>query len=124
MRRSVQTSFATHATCWVYTLSSNNSGYANTRRFGFFLGGASEMVQGSRLAYSALKGDIPEDHEVDHLCKNKRCVNPWHLEPVPATINRQRNRIAEPHPLTSWMFPSPEIPELTMSSTCFIFSST
>jgi len=109
--------------CWNYTLSANNSGYANTRRFGLSLGGNSEMVQGSRLAYTALRGAIAEDHEVDHLCKNKRCLNPHHLEAVTPSVNRQRNRIAPPHPLTSWLFPSPDISVATWSSTSFIFSA-
>jgi hypothetical protein len=90
--------------CWVYTLSSNNSGYANTRRFGRFLGGDSAMVQASRLAYAALKGPIPDGHEADHLCKNKLCLNPHHLESVPASVNRGRNRVAEPHPLSGFWF--------------------
>jgi HNH endonuclease len=103
--------------CWIYTLSANNSGYANTRRFGVSLGGESEMIQGSRLAWSAVHGTIPEGHEVDHLCRNKLCLNPFHLEAVTPTVNRQRNRIAEPQPLTAWWFPSPAITEVTFSST-------
>jgi hypothetical protein len=46
---------------------------------------------------------------VDHLCRNKACVNPYHLEAVTPAVNRRRNRIAEPMPLISWWFPSPEI---------------
>jgi hypothetical protein len=40
-----------------------------------------------RWAYSYLRADIPEGLELDHLCRNRRCVNPWHLEPV----NRREN---------------------------------
>jgi hypothetical protein len=110
--------------CWEYRLSVNSSKYANTIRWALEMGGTSELVQGSRLAYSALKGEIPEDYEVDHLCKNKRCLNPHHLEAVTAAINRGRNRIGEQHPLTSFWFPSPQIAVPTFSSTCFIFAST
>ena len=110
--------------CWEYTLSVNGSRYANTIRWAFDLGGDSAMIQGSRLAYTALRGPIPVDHECDHLCRNKRCLNPYHLEAVTGSVNRARNRIAAPHPLTSWWFPPPKIAVPAYSSTCFIFAST
>jgi hypothetical protein len=103
--------------CWNYKLSVNSSHYANTIRHAFELGGESEMVQGSRLAYIALKGQIPDGYEVDHLCRNRRCLNGWHMEAVPPSINRQRNRIAGPHPLLSWAFPPPAIKVPSVSDT-------
>jgi hypothetical protein len=36
------------------------------------------------------RGDIEDGHEIDHLCRNPRCVNPDHLEPVTKDENRQR----------------------------------
>lgn len=35
-----------------------------------------------RFAYELLREPIPEGLEPDHLCRNRICVNPWHLEPV------------------------------------------
>jgi hypothetical protein len=35
-----------------------------------------------RLAYVWMIGPIPSGLELDHLCRNRRCVNPHHLEPV------------------------------------------
>lgn len=35
-----------------------------------------------RLAYELVIGPIPDGHEIDHLCRNRECVNPFHLEPV------------------------------------------
>lgn len=35
-----------------------------------------------RFSYELLKGKIPKNHELDHLCRNHSCVNPEHLEPV------------------------------------------
>lgn len=35
-----------------------------------------------RLAYTLLIGPIPEGLDLDHLCRNRLCCNPDHLEPV------------------------------------------
>lgn len=36
-----------------------------------------------RLAFTIFVGPIPEGYEIDHLCENKTCINPHHLEAVP-----------------------------------------
>lgn len=43
-----------------------------------------------RWAYQYLRADIPDGLELDHLCRNRRCVNPWHLEPVTRRVNAMR----------------------------------
>jgi hypothetical protein len=44
-----------------------------------------------RVAYRLFVGEIPEDRPVlDHLCRNRRCVNPKHLEPVTSRENTIR----------------------------------
>lgn len=40
-----------------------------------------------RWAYVNLVGPIPDGLVLDHLCRNKRCVDPDHLEPVPPRVN-------------------------------------
>lgn len=35
-----------------------------------------------RYAYSVWVGDLVDEMEIDHLCRNTRCVNPQHLEQV------------------------------------------
>lgn len=44
-----------------------------------------------RLAYEYLIGPIPDGLEIDHLCRNTGCVNPWHLEPVTKQVNIARS---------------------------------
>lgn len=65
-----------------------------------------------RVAYEHFKGAIPEGLVIDHLCRNKCCVNPDHLEAVqsrentlrahdaPATINIWKTVCDHGHPLT------------------------
>lgn len=54
---------------------------------------------GHRLAYKLLVGPIPFGLELDHLCRNRTCINPGHLEPLTAEENRRRaafSRVAHP----------------------------
>ena len=43
-----------------------------------------------RFVYELLRGPIPKGLTLDHLCRNKTCVNPDHLEPVTAGENALR----------------------------------
>lgn len=46
-----------------------------------------------RFAYELFVGPIPDGLEIDHLCRNRRCVNPLHLEPV----EHLENMLRSPH---------------------------
>jgi hypothetical protein len=43
-----------------------------------------------RFAYEHLIGPIPTGLQLDHLCRNGKCINPWHLDPVPSRVNNNR----------------------------------
>lgn len=44
------------------------------------------------FAYRLLIGEVPEGCELDHVCRNTQCVNPWHLEAVPRRVNLIRGQ--------------------------------
>lgn len=43
-----------------------------------------------RVSYKLFVGEIPESYDVDHLCRNPSCVNPFHLEAVTKEENHKR----------------------------------
>lgn len=45
----------------------------------------------ARVAYRLAHGEIPPGLQIDHLCRNKSCVNPEHLEAVTAWENNRRS---------------------------------
>lgn len=47
------------------------------------------------VAYEHTHGSVSEGLELDHLCRNRRCINPNHLEPVTHKVNVQRGRAAK-----------------------------
>lgn len=46
--------------------------------------------QAHRLAWTVKNGAPPPDMELDHLCRNRECINPEHLEPVTTRENLLR----------------------------------
>jgi hypothetical protein len=73
--------------CWTWGGCNNGTGYGI---FGCRRGGKWKMVYAHRWAFEKMRGPIPEGLELDHLCRNRSCVNPDHLEPVTARTNTLR----------------------------------
>jgi hypothetical protein len=70
--------------CLVWTLALSPKGYA---RFNPVRG---KTVHAHRYAYEQLVGPIPDGYDIDHLCRNRGCINVKHLEPVPPVVNQER----------------------------------
>ena len=76
--------------CWLWL------GVCLPRGYPRFWNGKRE-VYAYRWAYEYWVGDIPENLQIDHLCRNPPCVNPAHLEPVTNQENKRRATLAKTH---------------------------
>lgn len=81
--------------CWPWLAYINDGGYGNIMIDG-------RPHRAHRVAYELLIGPIPEKLVTDHLCRNRWCVNPWHLEPVTNEENIDRGLFhkVKPEPKT------------------------
>ncbi len=78
--------------CMEWMAALNGSGYG---AFGVGPRGAHKTLRAHRISYELLVGPIPEELVLDHLCRNRKCVAPNHLEPVTGAVNTKRGAPAQ-----------------------------
>lgn len=73
--------------CWDWTGTLSWNGYARVNRDG-------RLQWAHRLYYQDKygQGSIPQGMDLDHLCRNTKCVNPDHLEVVTKAENQRRGK--------------------------------
>ena len=69
--------------CWEWTGTTTVHGYGQSKVAG-------KNQSAHRTSYELLVGPIPEGLQIDHLCRNRSCVNPSHMEPVTQQENMRR----------------------------------
>lgn len=95
------------AECWIWSAALMPGGYG-----AFGVGGELPTRVAHRIAWILLRGELPPELVLDHLCRTRACVNPWHLEPVTRAVNVARgegigaravrtNRCNKGHPYTA-----------------------
>lgn len=72
--------------CWNWLGQSRSHGY------GYFWADG-KWQKACRWLYSQVIGPVPEGLHLDHLCRNRLCVNPFHLEPVSPGENTRRGAL-------------------------------
>ena len=70
----------TESGCWIWTGYCAQHGYAQ-------IGKGIKKFYIHRIVYEHFKGPIPPGLVIDHLCRVKCCLNPYHLEAVTSVVN-------------------------------------
>lgn len=69
--------------CWDWVARKDRDGYGAIKA-------NRKLWRAHRLSYELHVGPIPSGLQLDHLCRNRGCVNPAHLDPVSSRENTRR----------------------------------
>ena len=77
--------------CWIWNGKPTNAGYGLGT---YLVNGKWIRIGAHRLSYETFVGKVPKGLVLDHLCRNRMCVNPTHLEAVSQRENVLRSPIS------------------------------
>jgi len=69
--------------CWEWIGAKFRGGYGRFNYIG-------RSISAHRFAYEMAFGPIPDGFHIDHVCRNRGCVNPYHLDCVLPIVNWER----------------------------------
>ena len=73
--------------CWLVKTGLDMDGYSISSYLG-------QSVRTHRKIYEILIEQIPQKLVINHLCRNRNCINPSHMEPVSVKTNTNRGENA------------------------------
>jgi len=73
--------------CWNWRGTTDKDGYGKIKIRSI----RPAPLMAHRVSYELYCDAIPDDLQIDHLCRNRKCVNPAHLEPVTCKVNIERS---------------------------------
>lgn len=69
--------------CWLWPYAINSQGYGQLQI-------SKKRYEAHKWMFEQIKGPVPHKSELDHICRQRSCINPEHLQPVSHAENCRR----------------------------------